>query len=198
MKLEVGLLRRFIVYDPETGFLKWRPRVASDFRGSERRKPETVCKAWNTKMANREALGSIDSSGYKCGLVRRKFTLAHRAAWAIHYGEWPEDQVDHINGNRTDNRIENLRAASNQQNQHNKHTGYGTSQYKGVSWHKRDKVWRADIRINGKRISLGSFKNETDAANAYNDACLKHFGEYARPNGAAAITLNEIADALDA
>jgi hypothetical protein len=90
---------------------------------------------------------------------------------------------DHIDGNGLDNRRSNLRNATNSQNQMNrgKHAP-ATSKFKGVGWHGRDKRWIARIKANGKRIQLGSFKDEASAAEAYDKAAFLYFGEYARLN----------------
>lgn len=96
-------------------------------------------------------------------------------------GAKPEQQVDHINGNGLDNRRENLRLCTNQQNQWNMQKSYGlTSKYKGVYLYKNR--WRARITFQGKTISLGLFSLEEEAAQAYSKAALKYFGEFAYVN----------------
>jgi HNH endonuclease/AP2 domain len=92
--------------------------------------------------------------------------------------------VDHINGNKLDNRKENLRLATPGQNQYNlrKTKNKTTSKYKGVCWNKQRKGWSAYIRINGKCKTIGLFSDEESAANAYNHYAKQHFGEYARLN----------------
>jgi hypothetical protein len=96
--------------------------------------------------------------------------------------------VDHANGNGLDNRRCNLRIANHSQNAANKRkpqVGRATSTYKGVHWESagsRKRRWRAMIRVNGRRIHLGSFATEVEAAIAYDNAAKEHFGEYARPN----------------
>lgn len=89
--------------------------------------------------------------------------------------------VDHINGNPLDNRKCNLRIATKSQNKINskKYTGNRTSKYKGVHYNKRDNIWLARIGINRKRIYLGSFKTEKEAALAYNEAALIYHKEFA-------------------
>jgi hypothetical protein len=92
--------------------------------------------------------------------------------------------VDHINLNGLDNRKANLRLATKTQNSQNvpKTKRKTSSKYKGVSYQTRDRVWRAKIKINRRDKNLGSFKNEIDAAKAYDRAARKYFGEFARPN----------------
>lgn len=91
-------------------------------------------------------------------------------------------QTDHIDLNTLNNQRSNLRTCSNTQNSMNrgKRTG-GKSQYKGVSARPHGR-WDAYIHMNGKRVRLGTFLNETDAAKAYDDAAKEHHGEYARTN----------------
>lgn len=91
-------------------------------------------------------------------------------------------EVDHINGNRADNRRENLRFATHSQNMANKIMRQGTSKYKGVCWNKKDKVWIASVEKDGKYYHAGSYHNEEEAAIAYNKKAWEIFGEFARVN----------------
>ena len=92
--------------------------------------------------------------------------------------------VDHINGNGLDNRRCNIRTCNKNQNQQNRQKqAYScTSAYKGVTWSKSDKRWRVEIRLYGKRINIGSFTSEVEAAQAYDRRAKELFGEFARPN----------------
>jgi hypothetical protein len=116
-------------------------------------------------------------------VVRRaggKFQLLHRVILGL-----SDRRVmgDHRNGDTLDNRRENLRASTNQQNSQNGVThSDSTSKFKGVSWDKQRGKWAAGIGISGKRISLGRFDSEHDAARAYDAAALKNFGDFARLN----------------
>lgn len=92
--------------------------------------------------------------------------------------------IDHINGNKLDNRKENLRICTSSQNLANsrKHKDGNTSQYKGVYFDKQSGRWRSELTVMGARKRLGCFDNEKDAALAYNQAALFYFGEYSRLN----------------
>ena len=114
-----------------------------------------------------------------------KLEYLHRVVYERKLGRElePGEQVDHIDRNTFDDRIENLRLATRAQNGANKSKQKGTSsEYKGVCWHKRDKKWRAQIKVNGKTIHLGYFADEMDAASAYDEAAMEYFGEFANLN----------------
>jgi hypothetical protein len=106
---------------------------------------------------------------------------AHRIAWLFAYEEDPsEKHIDHINGDRSDNRICNLRLATHKQNACNQRKKNDTtSAYKGVSWYKRKRKWVAQIGIDGRSTHLGYFHDELAAHMAYCQAAQKHFGEFA-------------------
>lgn len=91
-------------------------------------------------------------------------------------------QTDHRNHNGLDNWRCNMRVCTHSQNQHNQRKQNGTSKYKGVSWYKRDKKWRVCIQINERRICIGYFDNEIDAAKAYDTKAKELFGEFAYCN----------------
>ena len=99
--------------------------------------------------------------------------------------ENPEDKrcIDHIDSNKKNNCVENLRRATHSQNGMNQKIRTNTSSiYKGVYHHKPTKKWMSYIRINGKLKNLGLFENEKEAARKYNEAALEHFGEFAKLN----------------
>ena len=91
-------------------------------------------------------------------------------------------QVDHRDHNTLNNTRSNLRIATRTQNMGNRKKQDGSSRYRGVSWDKQYKRWRAAIRINGRSKTLGRYLKEEEAAMAYDKAALDHFGEYANVN----------------
>jgi hypothetical protein len=102
-----------------------------------------------------------------------KLYLAHRLAWLYEYGAFPVAQLDHINRNRTDNRLANLRCATNAENCQNRQVQTNsTSGHAGVTWSKIWLKWHARISVNNKRIHLGWFKNKDDAIAARDNAKL--------------------------
>ena len=131
--------------------------------------------------------GRLRKDGYRGIRINDKLYYAHRLIFLYHYGYMPQF-LDHADGDPTNNNINNIREATNQENSRNmKRTksinGKPTSsKYKGVYLNKRDKIWVAQIQIDGKQKHLGSFKSESSAAAAYNRAAIKYFGEFARLN----------------
>jgi len=103
-----------------------------------------------------------------------KWYFGHRIIWMMVYGHWP-DEVDHINGNRTDNRLCNLRNVTRQENARNRcKSKNNTSGVVGVSWHILRNKWQAHIVVNNERLHLGNFNNKEDAIAARKAAEVKH------------------------
>ncbi|MEO8640913.1 HNH endonuclease signature motif containing protein [Pseudomonas sp.] len=152
------LLREMIAYDPLTGLFTWKVdhcrRQAGDPAGSQ--KPD----------------------GYVYLKLLGQTYGAHRVAWMLVTGDWPNAAVDHRDGVRSNNEWENLRLATRAQNNANV-PPRGTSGLKGASYHKRDRCWKAQICIDGKQTYLGSFSTPEQAHAAYRAAADKHQGRFA-------------------
>jgi hypothetical protein len=151
-------IKDILSYDMETGEFRWKIN-----RGG-------FAKAGT--MA-----GSIDTHGYRQIMLQRKLYLAHRLAWFYVTGEWPKYQIDHIDGDRTNNRFANLRDVikiTNVQNQKSAHSNNKSSGLLGVSWRADIGKWVAGIRISGKRKSLGHFTSKEEAHAAYITAKRKY------------------------
>lgn len=119
--------------------------------------------------------------GHRRIRIRNIRYAAHRLAWMWVYGEFPNGNLDHINGNPDDNRIENLRIASVAENSRNAKTPFtNTSGVKGVYWHKGKKRWYASCRVNGKKIFIGTFKEIKEAEKVMVEFRNNHHKEFAR------------------
>lgn len=173
--LNAEILRELLEYKKDTGKLYWKKRDVKWFAS------QRSCNSFNARDSGTEAFTADGGHGYLMGIVLGNSMLAHRVAWAIHYGEIPSLDIDHKNCNKKDNRIENLRLATGSQNASNKHMyKNNTSGYKGVTWYERNGKWASKIRINGKLLHLGYFSEKEDAYAAYCMAAPKHHGEFAR------------------
>jgi len=125
-----------------------------------------------------DVVGSLNSNGYLVASVKSKIHRVHRLIFLWHHGFMPE-QVDHINGVRCDNNIQNLRQATSSQNNQNR-KATSKSGFKGVHWHKQSKKWVASICMNRKSVHLGSYATKEDAAKVAIDARKNIHGEFAR------------------
>lgn len=133
-------LKSLLHYDQETGIFCW-------------------LKSNGNRKANKIA-GTLTSYGYIAIKINKKVYKAHQLAWLYMYGEFPTEMIDHINRIRNDNRIVNLRLATNQQNQFNSNIRKdNTSGIKGVSWNKKANKWMASIRIDKKKTYIGTYDN---------------------------------------
>lgn len=141
-------LAEFTTYDPETGEFEWRPR-RSWFA------TEHHWQAFLAMQAGHKPFTTPHNGGYLYGRVRGAAILAHRAAWALMRGIWPE-QIDHINHKGTDNRFANLRETGQQENCRNQsRRSNNTSGVTGVSWSVERRKWCASIMVDGKCVPLG-------------------------------------------
>lgn len=176
----INLLRDLLEYDPNTGMLYWKSRTEDMFYNGNT-SSFSVCKSWNSRWSGKPALNHIDARGYKRGAINGRHLQAHRVIWAICNGSWPKGEIDHINGNKIDNRISNLRVASRSQNERNKGLiSSNTSGEKGVSWNKLKGKWHAYVTINRKRTNVGYFDCRFKASLARKEAAEKLHGEFVR------------------
>lgn len=160
LELPVSFLEECFVYEASSGVLFWKNRPRSHFASNNSHA------VWNSKHAGKAA-GAINSTGRFSTKINRRLYQNHRIAWALVYKTWPSDQIDHINGDPSDNRIENLRVVTNTDNQKNRWLSKAnTSGANGVSWHSRDKTWQAYVRDGRKQKTLGSFKTLAEAVAA--------------------------------
>jgi len=158
---DLEFVRKTFAYDLKTGLFTWKYRVANVLAGS--------------------VAGSKGANGYTYIRFRKLSVLAHRLAWFYVYGEWPKEQVDHVNGDRSDNSLENLRLASQSQNSCNGALrSTNTSGYRGVSWSKAKKKWVASVVKERKQYKLGYFDSKEDAYLAYLEAARRLHGDFAR------------------
>lgn len=157
--MSVGDIRDLIDYNPETGVLTAKVNFSGRQAGS--------------------VIGSQTWQGYYAFSLFGKKCFAHRLAWLLHYGEWPSQPIDHINGIKTDNSIRNIRLCSLSQNQFNKPTQKNnTTGVKGVYWNKRDKRYVASVQFNGKKYSAGHHKDIESAKEAVMKLREKLAGEF--------------------
>src|SRR5580698_2549788 len=166
--LVLDYIDRYIGYDPTTGYITKKGKILP-YKYS-------VIRAMTLVL-------TLDTTYEGCSL--RYITYYHHVAWYLTYGVWPSMQIDHIDRNPTNNRIGNLRLATNSQNGSNKgkYKKDATSKYKGVYKVKRRKgKWTAHIKSQGKYYHLGTYTTENDAARAYNVKASELFGEFAALN----------------
>jgi hypothetical protein len=162
----------FFRYDNKTGKLFWEQRDRKHFSR------DIDWKMFNTRFAGSE-INHINDSGYICVRFKRKQTRVHRIIWLMEYGYWPEHQIDHVNGDRSDNRIKNLRKATNSENSANRTGSKSNSGYKGVHFLNKQEKYIAYITKDYNRYNLGYFDTPEEAHAAYCAKAAELFGEYA-------------------
>lgn len=162
--IDPEVLRTFLEYDEVTGDLTWKPRPV-------RNRTE---RTWHTRYAGKLA-GSAKGTTYWEVHILGQTYVAHRVAWALYHGKWPDGEIDHVDGNGRNNAISNLRDVPRILNGRNRSRPVNnTSGVLGVSWHRTGKKWHARIIMLGKTIHLGLFDNIHDAANARRAAEAKY------------------------
>ena len=157
-EIDIKILHQNLFYDAENG------------------KIYTLCSRGNIKSG--KELGTLKGDGYKTLNLLGQTFYFHRVAFAMRNGFWPE-MVDHINGDTEDNRAINLRASNKYFNSQNA-SAKKCARFRGAC--KKPFGWEVFIRSKGKQIYIGRFKNEIEAAYAYDLASLEHHGEHGRRN----------------
>jgi len=154
-------LKQILDYDPESGEFVWKQRIS-------------------IRVTIGEKAGHPLVNGYiGIGIDGKKY-LAHRLAWFFVYGDWPKGLVDHINQDKADNRISNLRVCTKSDNAANsKKRKDNTSGYKGVCFNKKLGLWMARVQKDGRVVSTEYFKSASEAAESYRRNAQKAFGEFA-------------------
>ena len=153
--ITVETLRAVLDYDADTGIFRRRVSRGNVEAGA--------------------VAGTVSEKGYICIMVNGTLFKAHRLAWLHFHGVMPQDQIDHLNGDKADNRIANLRDVPHCMNQQNqtRPPKNSTSGFRGVAWHKRDKRWQARIKVNGREQYIGYFETAEAAHAAYLAAKLQ-------------------------
>lgn len=172
-EIDIDYLKSLLDYCPITGKFTWKERGRCEFSC------DRIHRSWNARYAGKQC-GAI-TNNYLTIRIKNSLFYSHRLAWAMHYGEWPKEDIDHINMIKTDNRIENLRISNRSQNMANlKATKANTSGFIGVYWAKREQKWGAAITIDYKFVFLGHYDDPVSAAKAYNEACRAANGRFAK------------------
>jgi HNH endonuclease len=153
-------LRERLSYDSASGIWTWRMTRGHVAVGS--------------------VAGKIDGQGYRAIPLDGRNYRSSRLAHLYMTGEWPKNEMDHINLNRSDDRWDNLREATPTQNRANRPANNKSGHLKGTYWNKRERGWHTSIRANGVRYYLGLFSTQEAAHAAYAAAAAKHFGEFGR------------------
>ena len=160
-ELSLSELKYLLSYDKNTGYFTWKNHE-------------------NVHRKTRGKIAGATSNGYIKIKINKVPYLAHRLAWFYCFNVWPSI-IDHIDGDRSNNSILNLREATKSQNGANSTIRKDNkSGLKGVSYEEKRNKFVAAIRVNGKDYKLGRFVNSDDAAKAYEMAAKKHFGEFAK------------------
>ena len=155
-------LHRLLRYDQTTGQLFWRARKPEMFAATPNRSTEHACAQWNSRFAAKEALTKTNV-GYRCGRLNYQYVLAHRVIWKMMTGAEAEE-IDHIDGNRSNNSWSNLRSVSASINRRNAaRRSDNKSGVTGVWWNAQKQKWQAAISLGGKQKHVGFFDTIEEA-----------------------------------
>jgi len=159
-ELSYAEISKILKCDVENGKLYWLPRSQEMF--SDAKNPGQA-KMWNARYAGKLAFQTV-CNGYRHGAIFSRRYFAHRVIWLFATGNWPENQIDHINGDRSDNRISNLRDVTKAENMKNMRVrAKSKSGASGVYWYEGLQKWQVFISVKGKTRNLGRFSEKADA-----------------------------------
>jgi hypothetical protein len=150
-KIELSFVKALLEYNPNNGEFHWKVTR-------------------NNSVKKGSVAGWINPEGYRCIQLNNKEYKAHRLGWFLFYGEWPINEIDHINGRKLDNRIENLRDVSKKLNMWNQHKPSRNNKSGFIGVYKHGTRYRAQIGVNGMNIRLGFFKTPEEAHEEYLNA----------------------------
>jgi len=172
-ELSVEILEEIFDYNPLTGFVTFKYKPRKYFKNNSRSHYRDFKKNRVGKRAGYEHT----KKGVRVINTFKKSYYEHRLIWALYYKEWPPREmfIDHINGDSTDNRIDNLRLVTHKENSLNKKlSSNNKSGVIGVSKNSRNKKWKADITYNNQKYYLGEFNNFDDAVKVRKAAEIKY------------------------
>ena len=173
------VLRMMLSYKPDSGEFSWKPRppwmFTASATGRGRKTPEALSRTWNARYAGLPAFTRL-VNGYTNAIVCDTNIRAHRAAWAISHGYWPKTDIDHINRDRGDNRIANLRLATRSQNCHNRTVK--DEAWRGAYFDKRRGTWFTMVTLHGKSKYHGPYASKAEASAAYRLQSSLVYGEF--------------------
>ena len=163
-KLTQKLLKELLTYNPKTGDLIWKKRPLEFFTNCDN--PHLQKTSWNTKYAGNIA-GSLGQNGYLYTRVIDTHYLVHRLVWLLVHGYTPEKGLDHIDRDKLNNRVENLREVSQSCNMRNKSIqSNNKSGVTGVSWSEERGKWQVYIKSNTVTVGIGRYINFDEAVKA--------------------------------
>lgn len=174
-----------LIFEYKNGRLIWKERGADSLIGEITPKRLGRLKSLNKKLIGEFADKVIDKDGYRKVKLNNRQYKAHRIVYMMHFNALPMDlEIDHVNGDRSDNRIENLRVVSHMKNMQNKSLqSNNKSGFHGIRFHRCSGKYCASIKVAGKAIHLGLFASKDDALNARKLAEIKYgfHGNHGRP-----------------
>lgn len=174
--MDIGYLRRCLIYDPVSGVIVWCNRPREHFDSTR------GWKYFNSRFAGKPAGTLSNTTGYITINFNGQMFASHRVIWALETGIWPEAHIDHIDGNRSNNTWSNLRICERWQNQCNRPMQVNNrSGFKGVYLHSEGR-WRSRIQRRGVTTDLGLFSTPEAAHAAYSIAAKQLHGEFAKTN----------------